>query len=49
MLFLTSKTITVDRGQAQSATTGGEHQTAVNTFDRYFHEATTERGDYYCG
>jgi hypothetical protein len=30
MLFMTSKK-TVDRGQAQSATTTSEHQTAVNT------------------
>jgi hypothetical protein len=48
-LFLTSKIITVDRGQAQSTTTAGERQTAVNTFDRYYHEATTARGNYYCG
>jgi hypothetical protein len=33
----------VDRGQAQSATTGGKRQMAVNTFDGYFHEATTAR------
>jgi hypothetical protein len=34
----------VDRGQAQSATTAGERQTAGNTFDQYFHEANTARG-----